>query len=223
MEIKVVKNILSRNKGQAENNRKLFAQEKVLCINMMSSPGAGKTSLLEKTIDELKDVFRIGVIEGDLMTTRDAERIKSHGVDVVQINTEGGCHLSADMIYKALIEFENESLDAVIIENVGNLVCPGAFDLGEDFKVVVSSVPEGDDKPLKYPLMFAEAKVCILNKIDLLPYTNFNLENFEKDVFSLNPKIQMFRVSALTGDGMNSWCSWLKDEVAWKTKKVLEK
>ncbi|WP_028308631.1 hydrogenase nickel incorporation protein HypB [Desulfitibacter alkalitolerans] len=223
MKIKVVKNILTRNEGQAQLNRSLFAKEKTLCINMMSSPGAGKTTLLERTIDELKTVFNIGVIEGDLMTSRDAERINSHGVSVVQINTEGGCHLSADMVYKAMEEFNIKGLDIIIIENVGNLVCPGVFDLGEDFKVVVSSVPEGDDKPLKYPMMFSEAKACILNKVDLIPYTNFNMNSFFNDVYSLNPRIKIFQVSALTGEGMDDWYSWLGDEIAWKTKKQLAK
>ncbi len=216
MEIKVIKNILTRNEGQAEKNRAYFNEKKLLCINLMSSPGAGKTTLLEKTIDELKDTLNIGVIEGDLMTSRDAQRIKEHGVKVVQINTEGGCHLSADMVSKAKDELECDDLNLLIIENVGNLVCPGSFDLGEDFKVVLSSVPEGDDKPLKYPLMFTEAKACVLNKIDLLPYTNFNLDNFMKDVLSLNPNIKIFQLSAETGEGLEDWCRWLRDEVKCK-------
>jgi len=226
MQIKVIKNILTRNEGQAQLNRSLFAEEKILCINMMSSPGAGKTTILERTIDKLKSVFNIGVIEGDLMTSKDAERINSHGVPVVQINTEGGCHLSADMIYQAMEEIiikKPDVQDIIVIENVGNLVCPGVFDLGEDFKVVVSSVTEGDDKPIKYPRMFSEAKACILNKIDLLPYTNFNMDNFLNDLYSLNPKIKMLQVSAFTGEGMDDWYSWLKDEIVWKTKKQLVK
>lgn len=221
MKIKVVKNILTRNEGQAQLNRNLLAKEKTLCINIMSSPGAGKTTLLERTIDELKAAFAIGVIEGDLMTSRDAERINSHGVSVVQINTEGGCHLSADMVYKAMEELSIRDLDLIVIENVGNLVCPGVFDLGEDFKIVVSSVPEGDDKPLKYPMMFSEAKACILNKVDLLPYTNFNMNNFLSDVYSLNPRIKLFQVSALTGEGMDDWYNWLKGEILSKTQKHL--
>jgi hydrogenase nickel incorporation protein HypB len=213
MEIKVLKNIMKRNEDRAAVNRNLFDRFGVLAVNMMSSPGAGKTTILEKTISELQDSLKIAVIEGDLMTSRDAERIHRYGVPVVQINTEGGCHLDANMVNRALEELDLENLNVIIIENVGNLVCPGAFDLGEHFKIVVGSVPEGDDKPEKYPLMFQESKACILNKVDLLEYSNFNEEKFTKDVQSLNPDITIFRMSAISGEGLAEWCQWLKKEV----------
>ncbi|MEW6623485.1 MAG: hydrogenase nickel incorporation protein HypB [Bacillota bacterium] len=219
MEIKVLRKILSHNEHQAENNRDIFHKHGIVVINMMSSPGAGKTTILEGTIDRLKAKYKMAVIEGDLMTSRDAERIHNKGVPVVQINTEGGCHLSAGMIYKASHELDLENLEIIFIENVGNLVCPGAFDLGENFKVVVSSVPEGDDKPLKYPLMFQEARACILNKVDLLSHTNFNLHNFLKDVYSLNNKGTVLQLSATAGTGFDDWCRWLEGEYQWELAK----
>ncbi len=212
MEIKVLKNIMRRNENLAGANRALFDSHGILTINIMSSPGAGKTTLLEKTLPMLKGLG-IAVIEGDLMTTRDAERISRHGVPVVQINTEGGCHLDANMINQALKQFDLEKLDLIIVENVGNLICPSTYMLGEHHKVVVLSVPEGDDKPGKYPMMFQEASVCILNKIDLLPYSNFNVESFSQDVKSLNPDLEIIETSAVTGKGLEQWCGWLKDRI----------
>jgi hydrogenase nickel incorporation protein HypB len=217
VEIKVLRNIMKRNEDLATVNRELFDRCGILAVNLMSSPGAGKTTILERTIAELKDELKIGVIEGDLMTTRDAERIHRYGVPVVQINTEGGCHLDANMVNRAVQELETENLELISIENVGNLVCPSAFYLGEDLKIVVVSVPEGDDKPSKYPVMFREAKACILNKIDLLPYSNFNVDNFTRDVLSLNPNIEIFQMSAFSGEGIEGWCLWLKRE--WERKR----
>jgi hydrogenase nickel incorporation protein HypB len=216
MKIKVIKNILTHNDNQAEKNRDFLNQKNILTINMMSSPGAGKTSIIETTIKKLQDKYRIAVIEGDLMTSRDAERIHQYGVPVVQINTEGGCHLNADMVWAALKEIELTNVDLLIIENVGNLVCPSSFDLGESFRVVVSSIPEGDDKPIKYPLMFADARVCLLNKVDLLAYTNFDIEHFTRDVYNINPKIQLFEISTVNGLNINKWCQWLEGEIKWK-------
>lgn len=209
MEIKILKNIMKRNEDLAGENTALFDGHGILAVNIMSSPGAGKTAILEKAIPMLLEEFRIAVIEGDLMTSRDAERINALGIPVVQINTEGGCHLDANMINQALQQFNLEDLDLVIIENVGNLVCPSTYNLGEHEKVVVLSVPEGDDKPGKYPIMFQEAGICLLNKIDLLPYSNFNIYSFVKDVKSINPNMEIIMTSAITGEGLEQWCQWL--------------
>ncbi len=212
-QIKVLKNIMKANDDRATINRELFKEHRVLTIDLMSSPGAGKTTILEKTIDILKGQLGIGVIEGDLMTSKDAERIHRHGVPVVQINTEGGCHLDANMINLALKEFDLSELELMFIENVGNLVCPAAFNLGEEYKVVALSVTEGEDKPLKYPVPFQQAKACILNKVDLLPYCSFDVAAFEADVLSLNPNIKIFHLSATNNQGIEEWCQWLLQEV----------
>jgi hydrogenase nickel incorporation protein HypB len=212
-QIKVLKNIMNANENMVSVNRDIFAQQHILTIDLMSSPGAGKTTILEKTIDNLKSRLGMGVIEGDLMTSKDAERIHRHGIPVVQINTEGGCHLDANMVNHAIKEFDLNELDLMVIENVGNLVCPAAFNLGEAYKVVVLSVAEGEDKPLKYPVPFQQAKACLLNKIDLLPYCSFDLEAFERDMRSLNPDIVMFHLSATNNQGIEEWCKWLLEEV----------
>ncbi|MBO8169520.1 MAG: hydrogenase nickel incorporation protein HypB [Thermoanaerobacteraceae bacterium] len=216
MEIKVLKNIMERNEDLAAENRRLFAEYKIFVLNMMSSPGAGKTAILEQAIPRLKDRFNMAVIEGDLMTSRDAERISFHEVPVVQINTESSCHLDAGMVNRAVEELELNDLDLIFIENVGNLVCPGTFDLGEHVKIVVLSVTEGDDKPAKYPLMFQESRACILNKIDLLPHTNFDLDRFYKDVSDMNADIEIFQTAAVTGQGIDRWCRWLEELVTAK-------
>lgn len=212
-QIKVLKNIMKVNEDMASVNKKIFTEKNILTIDLMSSPGAGKTTILEKTIQQLKEKIRMAVIEGDLMTSKDAERIHQHGVPVVQINTEGGCHLDANMINHALNEFNIDEIDLMFIENVGNLVCPAAFNLGEEYKIVALSVTEGEDKPLKYPIPFQQAKACIVNKVDLLPYCNFDMESFEKDVLSLNPNIKIFHLSATTNQGVEEWCQWLLQEV----------
>jgi len=210
MKVKVAANILGANDRIAGENSKIFKDNGVYVINMMSSPGAGKTTLLEKTLAALKDKYKIGVIEGDVATTADAERIEKLGVPVVQINTDGGCHLDGSMIRAVLDEFDLASLDMLIVENVGNLVCPAEFKVGEDHKVMLLSVAEGDDKPLKYPLMFHESSALIINKSDLIPYTNFDLEKARRDSLSINPKLDIFPVSCRTGEGLDGWYGWLE-------------
>lgn len=213
MKVKVVTNILEANERIAAENRKIFDEVNVFVMNIMSGPGAGKTSLIERTIKELKGKIKIGVIEGDIAGTDDAERIEKHGIPVVQINTGGGCHLDANMIREVLEDFPLKELDLLIIENVGNLVCPAEFNLGEDMKVMLLSIAEGHDKPLKYPLMFQESSALILNKIDLLPYTDADINKMKKDSLSLNPKLKIFDVSCKTGDGISEWTNWLQSLV----------
>ncbi|NWF76873.1 MAG: hydrogenase nickel incorporation protein HypB [Nitrospirae bacterium] len=213
MKLRVVKNILEANERIADENRKIFKEAKVFVINIMSAPGAGKTSLIERTIKDLKSKIKIGVIEGDIAGSDDARRIDSLGIPVVQINTGGGCHLDANMINVVMKDLPLKKLDLLIIENVGNLVCPAEFVLGEDIKVMLLSIAEGDDKPLKYPLMFQESSALILNKIDLLPYTNADLGKIKKDSLSLNPKLKIFEVSCKTGEGINKWTEWIRSKV----------
>lgn len=213
MKLRVVKNILEANERIADENRKIFKEAKVFVINIMSAPGAGKTSLIERTIKDLKSKIKIGVIEGDIAGSDDARRIDSLGIPVVQINTGGGCHLDANMINVVMKDLPLKKLDLLIIENVGNLVCPAEFVLGEDIKVMLLSIAEGDDKPLKYPLMFQESSALILNKIDLLPYTNADLRKIKKDSLSLNPKLKIFEVSCKTGEGINKWTEWIRSKV----------
>lgn len=213
MKISVVKNIMEANERLAEENRRLFSERGLLVINLMSSPGAGKTTLLEKTILSLKKEFYLGVIEGDIQSTYDAERIEKTGAQVVQINTGGACHLDSNMIQEALKKLALEKLDLLFIENVGNLVCPAEFNLGEDFKAMILSVAEGDDKPLKYPLMFRESKVLLINKIDLLPFCDCNLELVEERARQINPALTIFRLSCKTGEGLEGWISWLKEKI----------
>ncbi len=210
MKIKIAAEMLSANDAIASENRKLFKENGVFVINLMSSPGAGKTTLLEKTISRLKDRIKIAVIEGDVATAADAERIEKTGAQAVQINTGSMCHLDGGMVRNALSEFDLESLDLLIVENVGNLVCPAEFDVGEDCKVMLLSTAEGDDKPLKYPLMFHESSALVINKIDLIPYTNFSLEKAIRDSLSINPRLSVFPLSCQTGEGLDSWCGWLE-------------
>lgn len=211
-EIKVFENILSRNDKIAERNKKLIGR--AFSINMMSSPGAGKTSILERTAAAMKEHYRLAVIEGDVTTSNDARRIKKQGVAAVQIRTEnygGSCHLDAKMVSGALKKLRNASaLDLIVIENVGNLICPADFNLGEDKKVVALSVAEGDDKPLKYPLMFEQADLMILNKTDLLPHVDFDADKMMRYVNKVNRKLQVIEMSAKEGSGMGPWLAWLK-------------
>lgn len=216
MKIKLVKNILEANDRIAEENRKIFDKNKTFVINMMSAPGAGKTTLLEKTIYDLKDKIRLGVIEGDIATTRDAERIERTGVPIVQITTDGACHLDANMIRAVLDDLPLSEIELLIIENVGNLVCPAEFKVGEDAKVMLLSVTEGDDKPLKYPLMFSESSLLLINKIDLLPYTDFDIAKVKKDSLSINPKLDILEISAKTGEGMEQWYGWIEERSKYK-------
>jgi hydrogenase nickel incorporation protein HypB len=214
MKISVVKNVLDANDRIAADNRALFDKKKIYVINLMSSPGAGKTTLVEKTILALQDRYRIGVIEGDIQDTYDAERVAKLGIPVVQINTGGGCHLDGNMIREALPAFDLDQLDFLITENVGNLVCPAEFKIGENAKIMILSTPEGADKPAKYPLMFQESSVLILNKIDLMPYVDFNMEKAKKDALSLNPKLRIFAVSCKTSEGLQDWLDWLSGQIA---------
>ncbi len=209
MKVKVVSRILEANDRIAEENRKRFRDAGVYVVNLMGAPGAGKTTLLERTIGALKSGVRMGVIEGDIVGTDDAERIGALDVPVVQINTGGACHLDANMISGVLDELPLRDLDMVIIENVGNLVCPAEFKVGEHIKMMVLSVAEGHDKPLKYPLMFQESSALVLNKVDLLPYTNANVDKMKRDSLALNPKLKVFEVSCRTGQGIDAWAQWL--------------
>ena len=211
-EIKVVTNVLKANDWVSEKNHVVFTEKKMLVINMIGSPGAGKTTLLEGLIERLKKDLKMAVIEGDIFTTRDAERIEAHGVDVVQINTGGGCHLDALMVQDALSSLNLDELDLLVIENVGNLVCPAAFNLGEDFKMVVMSITEGDDKPEKYPRIFQESKVLAVTKVDLLAYNNFCMERFVDEVKGINPGIDIFQVSSRVGDGMDALAQWIVEQ-----------
>lgn len=210
--VEVGKKILSANEEFALKNTQLLTEQKKLCLNMISSPGSGKTTILTGTITDLKDKLKIGVIEGDIQTDIDAQRIKATKAPVVQINTAGACHLSASQIASALEDLPIADLDLIFIENVGNLVCPSAFELGETAKIVVLSVAEGDDKPAKYPGIFAKSKVMLINKIDLLESTaqlDFDIERAKTDARKLNKDIEIFPISAKTGAGMADWCDWL--------------
>ena len=212
--IKVEKKLLSTNQQIAEENRRLFKEKGIAVFNLLSSPGSGKTSLIERTVSHLQGRLRTAVITGDLQTDRDAQRIARHRVSVKQITTGGACHLDASMVRKALPFFKIDQLDLLLIENVGNLVCPAAYDLGEDAKVTIMSVPEGDDKPLKYPVMFRISEVLIINKVDLLPYTNFDMERAIKFARQINPAIKVFETSCTTGTGLEDWFRWLEERVS---------
>lgn len=218
MKIKLQEDVLKDQNLAAAFNRETFKKNHTLVINLMSSPGAGKTTLLEETIKSLMNEFHMAVIEGDLATDLDAERLRSQGVKTVQINTVGGCHLDARMIAKTLPDFELDSIDILFIENIGNLVCPSGYDLGQDYKVVVLSVPEGNDKIPKYPVMFRRTDVTIINKIDLLPYVSFNLEEAIRNLKEINPQAQLKALSAKTGEGMEEWINWIKDAYRQCTK-----
>ena len=213
MEVKVLQNILGANEAVANKNRERLDKHGILTINIMSSPGAGKTSLILQTINKLKPETRIAVIEGDIASSVDADKVHQLGVPVVQINTAGGCHLEANMLEKALDNLPLTEIDLLLIENVGNLICPAEFTLGEHKKVMLLSTPEGDDKPHKYPLMFTEADVVLINKTDLLPHLDFNNTSFNQVVTGLNPGVKILPVSCQTGEGLDKWFSWLKDEI----------
>ena len=210
--VEIGKKILNKNEICAIENKSLLTEKKKLCLNMISSPGSGKTTILVRTITELKDKIKIGVIEGDLQTDIDAKRIRATEAPAVQINTEGACHLSAAQVSRGLKNLPIDDLDLIIIENVGNLVCPSAFELGEAGKVVVLSVAEGDDKPAKYPGIFAKSKVLLINKIDYLSsggQVDFDIERVKTDARRLNKTIEIFPISAKTGQGMADWYDWL--------------
>lgn len=210
MQIPVVRNILEANEKLAAKIRSDLAERKILALNLISSPGAGKTTLLEDTLRALTPEFKMAVIEGDLQTDNDARRVAATGAQAVQINTEGGCHLNSNLVMEAINNIDLEGVDILFIENVGNLVCPVEFDCGEDAKVGILSVAEGDDKPEKYPLLFHLAKAMLLNKIDLLPYVDFDVERATKGACKLNADLAIFEVSARTGQGMEAWYDWLR-------------
>lgn len=218
MEIKVMANILDKNDQLAAEVNKQLAGSGIFTLNLLGSPGSGKTSLLEQTIAALKGELKLAVIEGDLFTAKDAERIARQGVPVVQINTGGGCHLDANMVKGVLASLDLGSIDLLIIENVGNLVCPAEFNVGEDVKVTVLSVTEGEDKPLKYPLIFKQSAAVVLNKIDLLPYTSFDMAAATEDIVSINPQIVLMPASCRTGEGLEAWFDWLRQRVAARKK-----
>ncbi len=214
LKIPVVRDILEANERLAEENRRLFLDAGLLVINLMSGPGAGKTSLLERTIDALRQEIRIGVIEGDIQSSYDAERIGQKGVQVVQLNTGGACHLDSNMIKSCLDALDLDKLDLLVVENVGNLVCPAEFNVGEDMKAMILSIPEGDDKPLKYPLMFQKCRVLLINKIDLLPYVDCDVEEIKRRALQLNGNLEIFEISCRTGEGLNGWVNWLRQQVS---------
>ncbi|MCG6892039.1 MAG: hydrogenase nickel incorporation protein HypB [Desulfobacteraceae bacterium] len=219
-EIRVVRRVLDVNDRMAARNRELFAEKNVFVLNLMSSPGSGKTTTLERTLERLVPEIRCGVIVGDICTTADADRLAVSGAPVVQVNTDefgGDCHLAAHVIENALENFDLEALDLLIVENVGNLVCPAEFDIGEDRRVVVLSVTEGEDKPLKYPLMFRECDAALLNKVDLLPHLDFDADLAEANIWQIHPDMPVFRTSAKTGEGLDAWIGWIRDRMREKT------
>jgi hydrogenase nickel incorporation protein HypB len=219
MKINIMQDVLQANDRIASENSQLFKQNKNLVINLMSSPGAGKTSLLEKTAELLAGKLRLGVVVGDIETTRDADRISKYNIPAIQLTTGTACHLDANMVASALPHLALDKIDILVVENVGNLVCPAEFVVGEDYKVMILSVTEGDEKPLKYPLMFKESALMLINKIDLLEYTNFNLEEAKSNARKINPNIDIIEISCTRGIGLDSWIAWLSDKHA--TKKEL--
>lgn len=211
--IAIQKRILQSNTEFANRNKKILKENNILTLNIFGSPGSGKTSILEKIIKNIKNQISIGVIEGDLYTTKDGERIEGQGIQVVQINTCGACHLDAAMVEKSIQTLDVESLDLIFIENVGNLVCPASYDLGEDSRITVLSVAEGNDKPLKYPFIFRQSEVVILNKMDIINFTDFNLDEFYTDIYSLNKDMKVFLVSARNGDGIEELGNYFIEKI----------
>lgn len=223
MEFKILEKVLEANENLASEIRVLLRKRKVGMVNLISSPGSGKTTILEKTIPILKERYRIGIIEGDVETDRDAQRLKRFDLPMVLINTLGACHLDSESILKALEELPLQELDIVFVENVGNLVCPAEFDIGEKAKVAVISTPEGDDKPQKYPLLFREAEVVLLNKIDLLGSLNFDRNHFYRDLHNLNSHMRVIEMSAYKEEGLEEWIEWLETKVFLKEELKLYK
>lgn len=223
MEINVLKKVLSANDAVAETTRELFSENKVFAVNLMGSPGSGKTTLIEKTIEIMKDKFSVGVIEGDIFSTLDAERISKLNIPIAQINTGpfgGDCHLEAGWVKEAALSLNLKNLDLLFIENVGNLVCPAEFDTGADKNVVVLSLPEGDDKPIKYPLMFRTSEVMLINKLDLRKVLKVDITRLLKNAEKVNSALSIFQVSAATGEGFDSWTEWLIKEMGKKRGKM---
>ena len=210
--VTIEKKILEKNDELANRNRTCFNEKNIFVLNFVSSPGSGKTSILEKTFEKLNGSLNVAVIEGDVQTNLDAQRVAQYKIPVVQIVTRGGCHLEANLVADALKNISLENIQLLIIENVGNLVCPANYDLGENAKVVVISVTEGDDKPLKYPNMFRHSLVLIINKIDLLPYVNCNIETLKRNALQINPNLLVFETSCTTNEGIDQWLTWLKKQ-----------
>jgi len=222
MEIKVVRKVLDANEKMADQNRELFKDKGVFVINVMSSPGSGKTTILERTLTTIMPEIKTAVIVGDVSTTHDADRLAKSGAPVVQVNTDafgGDCHLAAHVIENAASQLDLDNIDLLIVENIGNLVCPAEFDIGEDVKVVVLSVTEGEDKPVKYPLMFRVCDSALLNKIDLLPYLDYEKDLAVESIEKIHPNMPVFEMSAKTGDGFDVWIDWLKQQVSEKLNK----
>ena len=213
MEIKVVKQILAWNEDVSRQVQELLAEKKVCMINVMGSPGAGKTSLITRIIESLRENYRIGVIEGDIAGQIDADKIYAMGIPVVQLDTDGACHIEAMSIQHLLKEFSLPDLDIILVENIGNLVCPAEFNIGENFRIALLSVPEGDDKVVKYPLMFATTDALVLNKFDMQPYFDFDDQKVEADAKGVNPNVNVFRVSSRTGDGLGELTEWISNKV----------
>lgn len=214
--ITIERKILEKNDVIADENRKKFKSKNIFAINLVSSPGSGKTSLVERTLHHLDKKIKISVIEGDVQTNLDAQRIEALNTPVVQIVTHGACHLEANLVRDAFIQLEKQDTELLIIENVGNLVCPAGYDLGEDMKVIVASTTEGDDKPLKYPAMFRNSSVLVINKIDLLSFVNCSIETIKSNAYSINPSVKIFEVSCMTDEGIKEWCDWLISQVKQK-------
>lgn len=211
--ITIERKVLEKNDAIAQQNREVFRKKNLFTMNLVSSPGSGKTSLIEKTIHHTKNKFTVAVIEGDVQTSLDAERVAAYGVPVVQIVTQGACHLEAGLVRDAFSQIEKNNFEVLFIENVGNLVCPAGYDLGEDLKVVIVSTTEGDDKPLKYPAMFRNASALIINKIDLVPYVNCSPALIGKNALSINPSLKIFRTSCTTDEGIAEWCNWIESKI----------
>lgn len=212
-ELILERDVLMKNDLMAERNRGYFEAKNIMTFNLVSSPGSGKTTILEKTILKLSKDFTLAVIEGDQQSSNDAERISATGIEAIQINTGKGCHLDSEMVNRALKKLNPSNNSILFIENVGNLVCPALFDLGEGKRVVIISTTEGEDKPLKYPFMFENSEICIINKTDLLPYLDFDMEKLKDYAKRINPDLKFFELSATKGDGMDEWCNWLKDSM----------
>ena len=210
--VTIERKVLEKNDEVAALNRELFKKNNIFVVNMVSSPGSGKTSIIEKTLEYFDKRINISIIEGDVQTNLDAQRVAKYNVPVVQIVTNGACHLEAKLVHDALLNLEIENTKIIFIENVGNLVCPAAYDLGEDMKIVIASTTEGDDKPLKYPRMFLNASVLLINKIDLVPYINCNVEELKNNALHINPSLKVFEISCTKGTGIKEWCEWLEKQ-----------
>ncbi|MCK5673379.1 MAG: hydrogenase nickel incorporation protein HypB [Spirochaetales bacterium] len=213
MEIAIMKAVLEENDNRADEIKGLLKEKGILLLNLISSPGSGKTTLLERTMEHFKDKYSIAVIEGDITTARDAERLEKYKIPLVVINTDGACHLNSMSIKNALDQFDLENLDIIFVENVGNLVCPSEFNIGENAKVAMLSTAEGDDKPAKYPLLFRESELMLLNKMDLIPYTNFNKESFYEDLEKINKELPVIETSCTKNEGLSGWFEWIEEKI----------